>query len=320
MEPQGTLEMFQSSLSHGLRYKWLISDGDSKTHSLLLREQPYGGDHLMQKMDCVGHVQKRMGTALRNLKVQYRGQKLADGKTIGGSGQLTDKVINSLQNYYGDAIRRNKGDLQAMMKAVQATLLHSNSSNEQPRHHLCPEGAESWCKWQKARTTGKEYDHKDPLPDAIVQLIRSIYSRLGSQSLLEKCVDGYTQNANEALHSTVWKFCPKELFMGKIGVETACSLAVCCFNDGASSLAAVSNRLQLAPTPLSKTYLKGKDIKRLRESQYKDSEDAKKLSRLARRKRKGLDDRHQQREGIVYAAGAFDADDGDPGPSKRTRS
>ena len=50
MEPQGTLEMFGSSLSHGLRYKWLISDGDSKTHALLLREQPYGKDHLVQKI------------------------------------------------------------------------------------------------------------------------------------------------------------------------------------------------------------------------------------------------------------------------------
>ena len=38
--------------------------------------------------------------------------------------------------------------------------------------------------------------------------------------------------------------------MGKIGVETACSLAACCFNDGVSSLAAVSDHLQLANTSL----------------------------------------------------------------------
>ena len=120
-----------------------------------------------RQMDCVGHVQKRMGTALRNLKTQYRGQKLADGKTIGGAGRLTDKVIDSLQNYYGDAIRRNKGDVQAMMKAVQASLLHSNSTNVRPRHHLCPVGPDSWCKWQVAQATGTVYDHKDPLPDAM---------------------------------------------------------------------------------------------------------------------------------------------------------
>jgi seryl-tRNA synthetase len=108
-----------------------------------------------------------MGTAVRYLKLQYRGQKLAEGKTIGGSGQLTDKVMNSLQNYYGDAIRRNKGDVRAMMKAVQANLLHYNSSNEHPQHHLCPEGPELWRTWQVARATGKD---KEPLTDAIVQL------------------------------------------------------------------------------------------------------------------------------------------------------
>ena len=255
-----------------------------------------------------------MGIGLRNLKVQYRGQKLADGKTIGGTGRLTDKVINSLQNYYGDAIRKNKGDVRAMMKAVQATLLHSNSTNEKLRHHLCPVGPHSWCKWQVAQATGTVYDHKEPLPDAIVQLLRPIYSRLGSRSLLDKCVQGYTQNANEALHSTVWKFCPKELFMGKTSVQTACALAVCCFYDGSSSLAAISNKLLLSPSPLSKSFLKRKDLIRVKESEYKVSEGAKKL---ARRKRKGLDDNHQQREGVVYAAGAFD--NGGPGPSKRSK-
>ena len=69
MEPKGTLEMFRSSLNYKTRYTKLISDGDSKTHALLLEEQPYGPepDVQVQKMDCVGHVQKRMGTALRNL-------------------------------------------------------------------------------------------------------------------------------------------------------------------------------------------------------------------------------------------------------------
>jgi hypothetical protein len=113
------------------------------------------------------------------------------------------------------------------------------------------------------------------------QCYRPITSaRLGSQSLLQKCVMGYTQNANESLHSTVWKFCRNELFMGKTGVETACSLAVCVFNDGANSLSALSDRLQLDPTDLARTLLRKKDKRRLAESEYKDTEGAKKLRRL----------------------------------------
>lgn len=121
MEPQGTVLLIKRSLDFNVRYMNLVSDGDSKTMSLLQQEMPYrpDPDHQVKKMDCVGHVQKRMGTALHNLKVQYRGQKLSDGKTIGGVGRLTDSRINSLQNYYGDTIHRNKGDLAAMMKAVR---------------------------------------------------------------------------------------------------------------------------------------------------------------------------------------------------------
>lgn len=66
-------------------------------HSLL-QEQPYGSDLDIQdaKYDCIGHIQKQLGTAFRNFKVQYRGQKLADGKTIGGVGRLTDNLIAEL--------------------------------------------------------------------------------------------------------------------------------------------------------------------------------------------------------------------------------
>ena len=110
------------------------------------------------------------------------------------------------------------------MKAVQATLLHCNSTDEVPRHHLCPEGETSWCKWQVVKTVRKEYHHKDPIPEVIVQLIKPIYARLGSRSLLEKCTGGYTQNANESLHSLVWKFrnCFKDKLVWKWHVHWLC--------------------------------------------------------------------------------------------------
>ena len=106
----------------------------------------------------------------------------------------------------------------------------------------------------------------------VIQVVKVV-----SRSLLGKCVEGYTQNANESLHSIVWKFCPKELFLGKVGVDIACSLAVCYWNDGGSSLIELSNSLGLEPTPLSKEYMKRKDRKRVRDSRYKMSEEAKKL-------------------------------------------
>ena len=307
MEPSGALEMFEASMESNIRYTNLIADGDSKTYSLICEKKPYK-DVPVVKSDCIGHVQKRMGTALRNLKSSYRGKKLFDGKTIGGQGRLTDQLINSLQNYYGDALRRNKGDVDAMVKAVQASLLHCNSTDESPRHHLCPEGENSWCKYQRCKAIGEVYFHGPPIPKAIVQLLKPIYSRLGNRALLERCVEGYTQNANEALHQLVWKNCPKTLFLGRVGVELACALAVCTFNDGISSLATVSKKLKLNPTPLCESSLKRRDKKRLKCAVYKDSDKAKKQRRVARRIKKGLQDKSARKEGISYAPGAFDCE------------
>ena len=38
----------------------------------------------VKKVDCIGHVQKGMGTALRSYKNKRRGAVLSDGKGIGG--------------------------------------------------------------------------------------------------------------------------------------------------------------------------------------------------------------------------------------------
>ena len=277
----------------------------------------YGSDpnDKVVKLDCIGHIQKCLGTALRKLKAQYRGQKLSDGKSIGGTGRLTDSLINSLQNYYGSAIPQGKGNVQEMAKAVKATLLHCNSTDETPRHHLCPAGEKSWCKWQAAQAKGIEYHHhKAPILEAILRLLKPFYDRLRSPALLEKCIDGYTQNANESLHSVVWRLCPKELFLGKTSVDTACAMAVCCFNDGALSLRCIAHRLQLETSKFCDRTPSQKDKKRINNSRYKFTEVAKNLRKRVRWKRKGLDDQHQEREGPMYIPGGFDS--GEHGPSK----
>ena len=53
-------------------------------HCPLLQEQP---DQLLEKMVCVGNVHKGIVTALFNA---VQGTAVADGKTIGGAGRLTD--------------------------------------------------------------------------------------------------------------------------------------------------------------------------------------------------------------------------------------
>ncbi|GFV24264.1 uncharacterized protein TNCV_3445171 [Trichonephila clavipes] len=103
-----------------------------KTFSSITASNPYGEDITVSKIECVGHVQKRMGTRLRKLK--QMSSKLSDGKSIGGKGRLTDRMIDLITTYYGNAIRQNKTCLSDMRKAVWAVYFHIRSSNEEPLH------------------------------------------------------------------------------------------------------------------------------------------------------------------------------------------
>ena len=52
---------------HGVRYVRVIADGDSKAYDTVNEEMPYGPDIPIVKEECVNHVSKRLGTALRTL-------------------------------------------------------------------------------------------------------------------------------------------------------------------------------------------------------------------------------------------------------------
>ena len=58
----------------------------------------------IEKLECVGHYQKRMGTRLLNLKKKEKGRGVRD--------RLKDATIDRLENYAGVAIRQNVVDLQ----------------------------------------------------------------------------------------------------------------------------------------------------------------------------------------------------------------
>ena len=70
-------------------------------------------------------------------------------------GRLTLTRIDTLQNFYGKAIRDNKGDAKAMSKATHAILKHYASTPEQPRHEDCPMGKDSWCSHNRDKATGQ---------------------------------------------------------------------------------------------------------------------------------------------------------------------
>ncbi len=163
METADTVKIFERSVATGaLKYKDMLGDGDSSTHSANVESKPNGEGCVPNKLECVGHVQKRVGSRLRKLKNSSKGIKLSDGKGPSGKGRLTDGKIDVLQNYYDLAIRENLQDVQEMVKAVKASLFHVASTDEKPQYHLCPKGKDSWCGYQR---NSQSYKHKNGIPD-----------------------------------------------------------------------------------------------------------------------------------------------------------
>ena len=173
------------------------------------------GDVELQKEECINHVAKRLGTALR--KLASSGKK--HGVTLGGRGhgKLNQATILKLTAYYGKAVRANSNNLDAMRDAVLATFDHATSTDERPHHDRCPVGADSWCFYQKSLAPGEvPGPHRDlvgtPLSADVAKQVEGVYLCLSHDDLLRRCLRGVTQNANESLHSKVWAKCPKTGF------------------------------------------------------------------------------------------------------------
>ncbi|XP_070515610.1 uncharacterized protein [Cardiocondyla obscurior] len=178
MKVDAVIEMFQrSEILHNIKYGSYIGDGDSKTYKGIIDAKPYG-DFIIHKKECIDHVQKRMGTRLRNLKKKT--------KNLGGRGKLTGQLIDELFIYYGLAIRRNPDFIEKMKNDIYATLNHKISTDDNPKHDNCPTGITSWCTWQQARVSGtlEIYTHKPAMHEDVLNAIRPIYDDLSSDKLL----------------------------------------------------------------------------------------------------------------------------------------
>ena len=227
--------MYKRSVEkHSLMYTKYLGDGDTSSFNEVVAAKPYGEGVVIQKLECVGHIQKRVGTRCRNLRQSYQGKRLSDGKSLSGRGRLTDKAINTLQNFFGMAVRQNYENLYAMKKAILATLFHnSDIADEVVRHQFCPRFADSWCLWQSDKITKESrYKKRLSLPLPIKALLQPIFMDLSKDDLLSKCLHGKTQNNNESINNVIWKKCPKTTYVSRKHLEIAVNSAVIEFNDG----------------------------------------------------------------------------------------
>ncbi|GFT64536.1 uncharacterized protein TNCV_649351 [Trichonephila clavipes] len=307
MEIQGAIKIFQLSLSlHNARYITYLGDGDCKAFDAVKKKNIYGNEYPIKKLECIGQVMKRMGTRLRRLKAQLKGQNLSDGKCLKGKNRLTEHEIDNLQSYYGSGIRRNHSSVQNMLQAIWAIFLHKLPTDEYPQHGFRPIGEESWCGFKKAEASGKSYKHKNSLPVAVVEAMRPIFRDLSHPDLLKKCLHGKTQKSNESFHNVNWSRVPKATFVQIETLSLGVYDAVCSFNDGNVSKLKMLQKRGVEPGEFSVSAMKLLDRERLMKAIYAFSGCSKKIRKDKRRKRKKEEDNIKKNKVKTgYSAGSL---------------
>lgn len=253
----------------------------------------------VKKVECVGHIQKRMGTRLRKVKKD---------KKLGDTGKLTDRLIKELTIYYGLAIRRNKDSVEDMKKEILSTYYHKISTDDEPRHEYCPQ---SWC-WYQARAHAEDpeieaaLEYDPPLHPDVAEAIYPVYKELSKDDLLNRCLGGYTQNSNESLNALIWKFAPKHLHSGKDTVEIAAFIGASMYNEGYSAILWMMADLGITIEEKCHAYASVINNRREKKKQARRAR-ATKEARKARIEEQ-LDEESdvEQLEDVFYAPGAAD--------------
>ncbi|GFV31134.1 uncharacterized protein TNCV_4314591 [Trichonephila clavipes] len=256
----------------------------------------------VEKLECVGHVQKRMGTRLRNILKMSKGIKLSDGKNISERGRLTLKEVDSIQHYYGLAIRKNLSSVEDMKRAIWDIYFHKLSTEDNPQHALCPLGEDSWCGYNRSIVTGEFYIHKHSLPESILLKVKKVFRDLTEKDLLKKCLHGRTQNPNESFNKCIWERIHKTVFVGIETLKFGVMDAVICFNDGYVSRIKVFEALGIKPGYNTERVLLIIDNKRIFEAERivnKVSLEARNKKRSLKRKmdKQNLDEENEYQTG-----------------------
>lgn len=206
-----------------------------------------------------------------------------------------------MQEFYYFATLKNQGNLEAMKNAIYATLYHCSSTDDNPTHHLCPTGDDSWCFYQEAKAkniTPKSHEvgMRHYIRKEITDDLLPIYEKHCSDEFLLR-LTGKTQNANESLHNVIWSFASKTMFYGLERMNYLIAKGIMQFNHGYMT-PSFSGIGQAGLTVATR-----QDKERLRKILAIGKQ---KEERRSKRKRNAEEEAQKiQKEGTSYKAGGF---------------
>lgn len=296
MEQVGVERIFGRSIEKNkVRYTEYYGDGDTKSFASV--ENVYG-EKLVVKKECIGHVQKRVGTRLRKLKKTEKG--------LGKLG-LNDAVIDKLQNYYGIAIRNNIGSLAEMKTAIYAAWCHVASSKNNNFHEHCPDGPKSWCMFKVDQANGTcLYVPGMGLRNGVIKYVKAVFNDLSNDSLLMKCLHGKTQNQNESFNGMIWNRVPKAYFIKYKQFAAAIFDAAAHFNRGNLATLMIYDKLNIERGYYTTKGCIAGNTARIKNARRKNSVEFQGRRKFLRGEKKRKMVKRKKTEGKVYGPGIAD--------------
>ena len=194
-----------------------------------------------------------------------------------------------------------------MQNAVWAILYHSVMQSSPKKHHkYSPKRDTSWCKWQKDQALNpkqKTYSDAKCLPEIFLEARTPLFTKLSNPKLLERCLEGFTKNANESVNSVVWTRAPKHKYQGMGGVRTAAAAAICSVNDGAVSEVNRPRQMNLTEEEHTISALKKRNHLRLYHAAKKETDEATIRRAKGRRMRKATEEKRNEGNPTYLARG-----------------
>ncbi|GBM33098.1 hypothetical protein AVEN_240736-1 [Araneus ventricosus] len=193
-----------------------------------------------------------------------------------------------------------------MQSAVIAAFAHACSNAKNPMHKQCPEGSDSWCKYQRPISVGKNFkDSNAGLPKSIMNIIKRTYMKLCDQKLLEKCLHGKTQNAYESFSNVLWTILPKNTYVELQTLSLGSSIAVLLVNDGFSGIIGVLNELGITPGHYTLIIITASTPSELQLRKGSVCQQQNYLGKKNRANRKLKNNKIENKKGVCYKSGDF---------------
>ena len=133
-----------------------------------------------------------------------------------------------MQNYFGIVLRSNVGNLVVMKSECVGSMYHICGY-----HGNCPKSLDTWYQYQKDKQEKtSDYKSKGNLPIDDRRTFLPIYQSLCKSEILEKCLHGKTQKANESFNGMIWNRVPKATYIKLDVLFVGVYDAISHFNNG----------------------------------------------------------------------------------------